>query len=422
MTTGRPSVVELRGVSKRFVIHHEKSLKERVVNRSKAREDFWALRDIDLDIEAGSSIGLVGPNGSGKSTLLKSIGGILQPTRGTVRSRGRMAALLELGAGFHPDLTGRENVYLNASILGLSRATTDQYFDAIVDFSGIERFIDTQVKFYSSGMYVRLAFAVAVHVDPDILLVDEVLAVGDEPFQRKCLNRIRAFQKEGRTIVLVTHSLDQMIDICDRGVVLENGRLVFDGSPTDATRALRSDFEVTHQEDQQRQQQRAAETAVEIPTARVAAVTLLGPDGQPAREVRNGDRVSVRIDVDVAADRPLDDWVLGVGVDAPSGQVLWGTNSQMLGMRLDPLHGPASFEIDMGVLHVNHGDYYLHGALATWQGPEIHRLPQGWHFSVASDSPSQGPLGLTAGALTRLRTAHALPAPPALDSEAKRAS
>src|SRR6478735_1236424 len=190
-----PVVVEVRDLSKRFVIRKEKSLKERVVNFGRSnlhKEDFWALRDVSFEIESGTSVGLIGPNGSGKSTLLKLIGGILQPTSGTVATRGRMAALLELGAGFHPDLTGRENVYLNASILGLSTAQTDKYFDAIVDFSGIERFIDTQVKFYSSGMYVRLAFAVAVHVDPDILLVDEVLAVGDEPFQRKCMDRIRA--------------------------------------------------------------------------------------------------------------------------------------------------------------------------------------------------------------------------------------
>jgi len=222
-------VVEISDVSKRFVIRKEKSLKERLVNFGRSnlhKEDFWALRDVNLTIDAGTTVGLVGPNGSGKSTLLKTIGGIIQPTTGDVRLRGRLAALLELGAGFHPDLTGRENVFLNAALLGLSRQQTEKYFDAIVDFSGIEPFIDTQVKFYSSGMYVRLAFAVAVHVDPDVLLVDEVLAVGDEPFQRKCLDRIRAFQHEGRTIILVTHSLETVAEMCDRAVVLERGRVL----------------------------------------------------------------------------------------------------------------------------------------------------------------------------------------------------
>lgn len=189
------TIIKLDDVSKRFVLHKHKSVKERIVNFGRGRqfqEDFWALRDVDLEVPLGSTLGLVGHNGSGKSTLLKVIGGIIDPSMGTVSRRGRMAALLELGAGFHPDLSGRENVYLNAAILGLNQKEIDRYFDAIVDFSGIEAFIDTQVKFYSSGMYVRLAFAVAVHVDPDLLLVDEVLAVGDEPFQKKCMEIGRA--------------------------------------------------------------------------------------------------------------------------------------------------------------------------------------------------------------------------------------
>lgn len=240
-----PVVIRAQGVSKRFVIRKDKQLKERLLNpiRSRAnREDFWALRDVSLDITAGTTLGLVGANGSGKSTLLKVIGGIIQPTRGSLSRRGRLAALLELGAGFHPDLTGRENVYLNAAILGLSRKQTDEYFDSIIDFSEIRDFIDTQVKFYSSGMYVRLAFAIAVHVDPDLLLVDEVLAVGDEPFQKKCIDKIKQFQREGRTIVFVSHSAEQVLDICDRVVVLKHGELVFDGGAAAGIDALRESF------------------------------------------------------------------------------------------------------------------------------------------------------------------------------------
>jgi ABC-2 type transport system ATP-binding protein len=240
-----PVVIRVKDVSKRFIIRKDKSLKERLVNFGRSRrfkEDFWALKDVDLEITAGTTIGLVGANGSGKSTLLKAIGGIIQPTSGFVERRGRLAALLELGAGFHPDLTGRENVFLNASILGLSRKQVEQYFDSIVDFSEIGEFIDTQVKFYSSGMYVRLAFAIAVHVDPDILLVDEVLAVGDEPFQAKCMAKIREFQKEGRTIVLVSHSAPQIEDLCDRVVVLSHGDVLFDGPAEAGIRALRASF------------------------------------------------------------------------------------------------------------------------------------------------------------------------------------
>ena len=245
MTVPAPVVIRAESVSKRFVIRKDKHLKERILNPRRSRqnrEDFWALRDVDLEITAGSTVGLTGANGSGKSTLLKVIGGIVQPSSGVVSRRGRLAALLELGAGFHPDLTGRENVYLNASILGLSRKQTDSYFDSIIDFSEIADFIDTQVKFYSSGMYVRLAFAIAVHVEPDLLLVDEVLAVGDEPFQRKCMDKIKQFQREGRTIVFVSHSADQVLDICDRVVVLKHGEMVFDGLPEPGIEALRSSF------------------------------------------------------------------------------------------------------------------------------------------------------------------------------------
>ena len=243
--TAAPVVIRATNVSKRFVIRKDKSLKERLVNfgrSNKHKDDFWALQDIDLDIAAGSTIGLVGANGSGKSTLLKVIGGIIQPNSGSVERRGRLAALLELGAGFHPDLTGRENVFLNGAILGLSRKQTEAYFDSIVEFSEIEEFIDTQVKFYSSGMYVRLAFSIAVHVDPDVLLVDEVLAVGDEPFQKKCMDKIREFQSEGRTIVLVSHSSSQIKELCDRVVVLSKGRAIFDGNAADGIEALRESF------------------------------------------------------------------------------------------------------------------------------------------------------------------------------------
>ncbi|TFD39207.1 ABC transporter ATP-binding protein [Cryobacterium sp. TMT1-19] len=240
-----PVVIRTRDVSKRFIIRKDKSLKERIVNfgRSKQhKEDFWALRDIGIEITAGTSVGLVGANGSGKSTLLKVIGGIIQPNNGFVERRGRLAALLELGAGFHPDLTGRENVFLNGSILGLTQQQTADYFDSIVAFSEIGDFIDTQVKFYSSGMYVRLAFAIAVHVDPDILLVDEVLAVGDEPFQKKCMDKIREFQQEGRTIVFVSHSAGQIADLCDRVIVLSHGKIVFDGETEAGIDALRESF------------------------------------------------------------------------------------------------------------------------------------------------------------------------------------
>ena len=226
--------VRVEGVAKKFRLYHERaySLKERIVNFRRARyEEFWALKDVSLEIAHGETAGLVGPNGSGKSTLLKLTAGIIRPTAGRIETHGRIASLLELGAGFHPDLTGRENVYLNASILGLTRKETDRHFDEIVAFSELETFIDTQVRHYSSGMYIRLGFAVAIHVNPQILIVDEVLAVGDESFQKKCLDRIRQFQSEGRTIVFVTHALGTVEDVCNRAFLLYQGRLAHEGDP-----------------------------------------------------------------------------------------------------------------------------------------------------------------------------------------------
>ena len=237
------ATISASGVGKRFQLHHKRatSLKERLLlHRRASSEEFWALRDVDLEIGGGLTVGLIGPNGSGKSTLLKVLSGILAPTTGTVAVRGRVASLLELGAGFNGELTGRENIYLNAAILGLSRRETSRQFDDIVAFAELEPFIDNQVKHYSSGQYVRLGFAVAVHVSPDILLVDEVLAVGDESFQRKCLTKIAEFQERGCTILFVTHSLDLVPRICGRAVVLDHGRVLHDGDPVEATERLRS--------------------------------------------------------------------------------------------------------------------------------------------------------------------------------------
>src|ERR1700733_3145940 len=234
--------VDVRGVSKRFRLATGRynSFKERIIHGMRTpHEDFWALNNIRLQVREGETVGILGRNGSGKSTLLKCICGVLQPTSGEVVVRGKLAGLLELGAGFQQDLTGRENVYLNGSMLGMSKKEVDRVFDDIVDFSELEEFIDGQVKFYSSGMYVRLGFAVAVNVNPDILVVDEVLAVGDERFQRKCIERVKLFQKQGRTILLVTHAADTVRSICDRGVVLSHGRPVGEGEPGEAVRIFR---------------------------------------------------------------------------------------------------------------------------------------------------------------------------------------
>jgi len=385
-------VIEIENLSKRFVIRKEKSLKERLVNFGRSnlhKDDFWALRDVNIAIESGTTIGLIGPNGSGKSTLLKMIGGIMVPTTGTVNLKGRLAALLELGAGFHPDLTGRENVYLNASILGLTRQQTDRYFDAIIDFSGIERFIDTQVKFYSSGMYVRLAFAVAVHVDPDILLVDEVLAVGDEPFQRKCMERIRGFQHDGRTIVLVTHSLDQVAELCDRAVVLESGHVIADGEPRDALRALRNEFEHVRQEERERHHEVPGDDEqVGAERVTVESLELLDDAGRPLTEIVPGADLTVALTVN--AKDPLLSAVLGIGIDTPLGVGVFGTNTKLLGAQVPALNGRCRFLFRLPDVRLRGGGYTLHGAVASIEGADLDRLSEGASLAVRGDGKSVG--------------------------------
>lgn len=230
-------------ISKEFTLRHTHSIKETFVaalSRKPLTSRFRALDDVSLTIQEGEAVALLGFNGSGKSTTLKMISGVLRPDSGEVLTRGRVAGLIEVGAGFHPDLSGRENIFLNAAILGMSKKETEARFDEIVAFSEIEKFLDTEVKHYSSGMFLRLAFSVAIHTEVDILLIDEILSVGDEPFQRKCLSRIRELHARGKTLVVVSHDLNMVSDLCERGVLLQNGSVAFDGDSHEAVALMRA--------------------------------------------------------------------------------------------------------------------------------------------------------------------------------------
>jgi ABC-2 type transport system ATP-binding protein len=225
--------VKVDNVSREYRKYYQRTFKEFLTDRHAKNFNtvFWALKDVSFEVREGSTLGLIGRNGSGKSTLLKIISGVLTPSSGQVIRPVSTAALLELGAGFQPDMTGRENIYLNSSILGRSKKDTSLVIDEIIDFSGIRDFIDTPVKFYSSGMYARLGFAIAIHTDPELLLVDEILAVGDAPFQKKCLDKIKEMQNEGRTIILVTHDSSTVQTFCDSAVLLDHGKLISQGDP-----------------------------------------------------------------------------------------------------------------------------------------------------------------------------------------------
>lgn len=389
------TVVSINNVAKRFVVHKDKSLKERVVNARASRahrEDFWALDDVSFDIKAGETIGLVGANGSGKSTLLKVIGGILTPDRGGVELRGRLAALLELGAGFHPDLTGRENVYLNAAILGLSDTETARHFDEIVAFSGIEDFIDTQVKFYSSGMYVRLAFAVAVHVDPDILLVDEVMAVGDEPFQRKCMDKIHEFQDEGRTIVLVSHSAAQVREVCDRAVMLDHGRVVADGSTDHVLAKLRYAYDETIRADEAAEAERRGDPIVVAPAdQRITSVEMVASrDARGVHQIIPGNALVLRGTIE--ATPPLAGWGMSMKITNVVGSTVIATDTEMMGVVLPTVDGQADFEFGLPDLRLGDGEYDASLSILDGNMAPIHELPNAIHFAVYTSGHSTGPV------------------------------
>lgn len=382
----RPEVVTLAKVSKRFTVRKDSSLKERVITLGRAgrahKEDFWALSEVSLDIRAGSTIGLIGHNGSGKSTLLKVVGGIIQPTSGTVQQRGRIAALLELGAGFHPDLTGRENVFLNASVLGLTAEETDQQFDRILEFSGVGEFIDTQIKFYSSGMYVRLAFAIAVHTDPDILLVDEVLAVGDEQFQRKCLDKIREFQEQGRTIIIVSHALEQIAALCDRVIVMNRGQLVFDGIPVTAIERFRELLK-HNAVGQTRPHEIGAAFEIE-------RVEVFGADGASHSSLSIGQ--SFRLRVTVHSFHVIDRWAVGFSIDTGTGQMALASNTDLLGMELGPIDGTTVIDIDIAGAALSPGDYVVNANVSAISEDASHSLREGARFSIEGHSQSIGPV------------------------------
>jgi ABC-2 type transport system ATP-binding protein len=384
------AAVELNGVSKRFRLYHERysSLKERVIHFGRIPyEDFWAVRDVEFDIEVGKTVGILGHNGSGKSTLLKCIAGILQPTQGEIVTRGRLAALLELGAGFHPELTGRENVYLNASILGLSRKETDRAFDEIVAFAELEEFIDNQVKFYSSGMFVRLGFAVAVHVDPRILLIDEVLAVGDEGFQRKCLDRIQRFQEEGRTIVFVTHAVDLVRRICDRAVMLERGEIRVQGHPDQVVREFRllmmnEDLLYANREDEGTRE-------VEI-----LGIELIRKDGSSAEFVQAGDDLTIQ--VDLRANIPVDRPVVSFALHDQDNELTFETNTDWQGVYLKNFEGKRRIRFKLRAIPLVGGHYWVTVGVHSRDAERVFHVQRQRHsFEVGPGAHAPGEVFIT---------------------------
>jgi len=370
------------------------SLKSVLLGRDRAigaarSQVIQALDGVSFTVAAGETVGIIGSNGSGKSTLLKLIAGISRPTSGTVTTDGRIAALIELGAGFHPEISGRENVFINGIMLGLSKQEITRRFEEIVAFAGLEEFIEAPVKTYSSGMYMRLGFSVAVHVDPDILLIDEILAVGDEAFSHKCIERIRNFQRRGKTIVLVTHSLDMVEGLCDRAIWIDEGLVRDSGDPRRVIDAYLLD--VAGKEDAEllgrggrvdedapaeapeagggeTTEEKPAEPAAPAEPERrrwgtreieITGVTLVDGDGGERYVYRPGQSMTIRSDFEVKIDDETD-VVFGVGIFDAGGTCCYGTNTDIEGLRTGLVpRGPHTFSFDIPSLDLVEGTYFL---------------------------------------------------------------
>ncbi|HMG28289.1 MAG TPA: ABC transporter ATP-binding protein [Acidimicrobiia bacterium] len=381
------AAITVDDVSKVYRLYHERnqSLKAAIMRRARVRyEEFWALRDVSFDVPEGATFALIGENGSGKSTLLKCMAHILRPEKGRIQTNGKISALLELGAGFHPELTGRENIFLNGSILGMSKKQLNQRFDEIVDFAGLEHFIDTPVKNYSSGMYVRLGFSVAINVDPDILLIDEVLAVGDAEFQRRCLEKFDDFRAAGKTIVIVSHALESIRNLCDTATWLEHGATRRTGVASEVIDEYLTDTHID----------RAADgdfgTRWGSGEGRLEKVELLDVSEQPVKRVRTGDTVILRFHY--KADEVIPKPIFGLAIYTLDGVRVTGPSTRDGNLGPDELPAGSEGYIDLRVekLLLLPGTYDISASLHNTAGTHVwdmrHRLMR---FDVEFGEPRE---------------------------------
>ena len=408
MAHALPAAIQLVNVSKvyrKYGRKHFATLKSALLHRSildelEPADAFTALHDLSLAVPKGASVGLIGRNGSGKSTALKLVAGITKPTTGTVTVRGRISALIELGAGFHPEISGRENVFINGIMLGLTKREVERRFDEIVEFAELREFIDEPVKNYSSGMYMRLGFSVAIHVDPDVLLVDEVLAVGDEGFTHKCLDKFADFKRRGRTVLLVTHQLNLVERFCDEAVWLDHGRKRGEGDPKRIVDAYVADvatdeeryLAAADEKAQLESKSAPVETpviAADDPTAdmmkategrwgsrqvEITDVVLADAAGQAAHVFQSGDPLDVRLTVH--ASQPVDDIVFGVAIFNAEGVCVYGTNTLIEEHPLAGISGDAVVTLSFAGLELVEGTYKLDVAAHKQDGVpyDYHRL------------------------------------------------
>jgi lipopolysaccharide transport system ATP-binding protein len=357
-------VIDAQGLGKRYALGSARPATTFMdafstwFQRAKPAEAFWAVKDASFQIRRGETVGIVGHNGAGKSTLLKLLCRITEPTEGQALIRGRVGSLLEVGTGFHPELTGRENVALAGAILGMTGAEIRRKFDAIAAFAEIDRFLDTPVKHYSSGMYVRLAFSVAVHLEPEVLLVDEVLAVGDVRFQQKCLKAIRELTRSGRTILLVSHNLAAIQSACSRALLLEEGRVTADGRPTEVLERYRESLE-----------RRSVPESAEVGPISIRSVEILDVNGTPTRVAHFGEpwRVRIRIEARERLDRPM----INLGLRRGDGVIVCNFNNWYDNFRIDYAEGLCTLEGWLPPLRLVPDHYEVHAHVWHWGGGHL---------------------------------------------------
>jgi ABC-type polysaccharide/polyol phosphate transport system ATPase subunit len=404
MSGPAPGTVRVEGVSRTYRILQERNqtLKEALLRRRRTRfAEFPALRGVDLAIPPGESVGLVGRNGSGKSTLLKLIAGIIEPTAGRVVTVGTIASLLELGAGFHPDFSGRENLYLNAAILGFSEQEVRDRYDDIVAFAELEDFIEAPVRTYSSGMQLRLAFAVATHVEADVMLLDEIFAVGDEAFQRKCMGRMSDFRRRGGTLVFVSHDPTAVERICDRAVLMEGGRVLEDGTPVQVLAAYhrllaeegrRGSVLAREQEESPPDEDAGAREPVTRwgdGSVLVEECRLLTGDGAGASSFRSGDPMVIEITLRTL--RPVPFPNVGIAVHTVEGVHCYGTNMAREAWRAEGLAGEGAVRFRIPSLHLHEGRFALTVAVTSQDEREVYDWRDRWmEFDVFASGPGAG--------------------------------
>ena len=355
------NAIEVKSLSKNFRLYYERNryIKAAFLRGRRARyEEFVALNDISFDVPHGATLGIIGSNGSGKTTMLKCLTGIYTPEHGSIKIDGKVAALLELGAGFHPELTGSENIFLNGAILGMTKKDVEQKFDEIVEFAGLEKFINTPVKNFSSGMVVRLGFSIAAHVEPKILLIDEILSVGDQDFQRKSTEKIEEFRREGRTIVVVSHSLGLVQQLCKEVIWLDKGKIRQAGLAADVISAYTGGSYAEHVERDDESRERWG-----TGDARINSIELLASDNIKIQHFDSDSAVRVRFQIN--AHVRLESPILRVRITKLNGDVIWATSTQRVSNSIRILDGPAIATLDIPKLGLLEGTYYLSASISN---------------------------------------------------------